>query len=393
MVARSPMTKWVGLAGIVAATLLSAPAASASCIGQTFSQINYTGPGRYHYVDFPPTATRTWTSIIGRFWSPGQYGSTGEQGCDESRWLIPYPSPRYYINGTFGAMGCTSGCPDGEMIVLLQDKSTNGAEAYFAVGRIDETASQVPAFDFSRIGRDWLLRTIPPPTVTGAGGGDPFPVGISFRDPADAFFALPSVPATSTITAFHVYRRVGHSDPRERTSGAWEFVERVPYEGGITSAIIELRCPWDVSVVHLAAALEFDNGQVLTDYVSSRTFTECDPFTPGAGGTPETGSGALRISKGPLGDLELSWGKSCIPAEQDYEVYEGILGDWTSHIPKTCDTGRQQSISFPPPTFDAYYLVVPFEGPYEGSYGSDGDGNERPLGSSVCRPRILNLCP
>lgn len=388
---RGSIMRRAGLGMVFVAAALCPHAASASCLGQTFSQ--FSPSSGYHYVDFPASATKNTFQMIGRFWSPGAYATTGEQGCDEAHWLTPCtgcPGP-YAIDGTFGEMGCTSGCPDGEMIVLIQDRSTDGTDAFFAVGRVDATPSAVPDFDFARIGRDWLLRGIPPPDVISTTSGDPFLATIRLGDPSSGFFGLAGVPATGTITAFRVYRIESGPDTRDRA--AWSFVDRIPYVGGDTFATLTLRCPWTTGFVWLAAALELDDGEVVTDFVSRRTMASCDPYTSGAGRIPETGDGALRVSKTIAGELELTWGPSCIPVEDDYEIYEGFLGDRDSHVPKICDTGGQRIATFQPPPFDAYYLIVPFEGSEEGSYGTDSDGEERGPGPSSCRPKIVNLCP
>ena len=47
----------------------------------------------------------------------------------------------------------------------------------------------------------------------------------------------------------------------------------------------------------------------------------------------------LTLNQMPGGDIHLSWGSSCGPQETDYAVYEGILGDFTTHTPVLCSTG------------------------------------------------------
>ena len=42
---------------------------------------------------------------------------------------------------------------------------------------------------------------------------------------------------------------------------------------------------------------------------------------------------------------------------------------------------------------DSYYLVVPRNSAFEGSYGTDGDDLERPQGVSVCLDQSVNGCP
>jgi hypothetical protein len=106
------------------------------------------------------------------------------------------------------------------------------------------------------------------------------------------------------------------------------------------------------------------------------------------GGTP------LRMSKGVGGDITLTWDPSCLADDQDYEVYAGILGAWGTHEPLTCTTGGLTSFTFPDiDPGSKYYLVVPHNGMFEGSYGLDGAGAERLPGLDSCRPHNPNSCP
>jgi hypothetical protein len=95
----------------------------------------------------------------------------------------------------------------------------------------------------------------------------------------------------------------------------------------------------------------------------------------------------------PGGDITLSWGTSCVSSDDDYEVYEGTIGSYYSHGSKFCSTGGSTSITFTPPATDRYYLVVPRDDLNEGSYGFDGNGDDRPPGSPVCRPQDYGGCP
>ncbi|MGH9869038.1 MAG: FG-GAP-like repeat-containing protein [Candidatus Polarisedimenticolia bacterium] len=89
-------------------------------------------------------------------------------------------------------------------------------------------------------------------------------------------------------------------------------------------------------------------------------------------------------------DLHLTWDPAC-PAS-DYAIYEGTIGDFTSHAPRLCSTGGATSSTFSPPSGSVYYLVVPLNGSAEGSYGTTSSGTERPVGSPACRPQLLGGC-
>jgi hypothetical protein len=124
---------------------------------------------------------------------------------------------------------------------------------------------------------------------------------------------------------------------------------------------------------------------------------ECEtaPACIGAGSVPDGGtvSGVpLTLAKG-VGDvIALGWGASCVVADADYAVYEGSLGSFASHAPRTCSTGGVPSFSLTPTEGDAYYLIVPVHADREGGYGSDGAGAQRPQGPGACAPQVLRTC-
>lgn len=380
--------RFVVLVFLSVAAASVAPTTSASCLPKTFTTFN--GENGYFYVIDAANAASTGASIVGKFWSPGAYATTGEQGCDDSHWLLGGgPSQHsWYINGTLGQMGCTSGCPATEMIVSLEDTSSDGSSAFFAVGRIDETPVD-PVFDFSRLGRNWTFAPIPAPVVLATTTGELFTAQFLIPDPDPGFYGLPGVPASSTITAFRLYTKPNATGPRERAS--WSYVGRYPYAGGTTSGQATLVCPATGGYPFLAAAIELDSGQVVTTYLSHATMVECDTYAAGAGGVADGGPSGLFVDKDPDGDLALRWGRSCSIGDNNYEVYEGAIGDWTSHVPRGCAAGFAATLT--PPPFDGYYLIVPSEDNYEGSYGTRSGGVERPLGASVCRTRLINACP
>jgi hypothetical protein len=84
------------------------------------------------------------------------------------------------------------------------------------------------------------------------------------------------------------------------------------------------------------------------------------------------------------GDLVLAWDFSCSLEAEDYGIYEGQLGTWTSHVAIDCaddDGDRTEQIS--PASGNRYYLVVPFDAAEDGSYGTSTAG-ERPPAASAC---------
>ena len=91
------------------------------------------------------------------------------------------------------------------------------------------------------------------------------------------------------------------------------------------------------------------------------------------------------------------WEASCTSSTTDYAIYEGLLGDWTSHRVIDCSDG---GLPFAEPVGllggnDNYYLIVPLGDDEEGSYGTDSSGLERPPATdATCAPvQVLATCP
>jgi hypothetical protein len=133
---------------------------------------------------------------------------------------------------------------------------------------------------------------------------------------------------------------------------------------------------------------------------STSEFSAClavPPVITPSGAVPDGG----RVPGVPLsvtletgGDITLSWDASCLATDTDYEVYEGTVGAYYSHVPLMCSTGGLTTATFTPSPASAYYLVVPTSGTAEGSYGVDSGLVERPPQPGACRPQLLDLaCP
>ena len=98
------------------------------------------------------------------------------------------------------------------------------------------------------------------------------------------------------------------------------------------------------------------------------------------------GAGGLTVDKSG-DDVTLVWQGSCAGSEDDYAVYEGTLGSFTSHTPRACSTGGTASHALTPSAGDTYYLVVPIHADREGSYG-----DERPPSTTACAPQQVRPC-
>ncbi|MHC4429342.1 MAG: LamG domain-containing protein, partial [Planctomycetota bacterium] len=109
-------------------------------------------------------------------------------------------------------------------------------------------------------------------------------------------------------------------------------------------------------------------------------------------GAGEVLDDALLLARAEGGDLLLSWDPSCLASDDDYAVYEGTVGDFTTHTDHVCSTSGATSITLSPAAGDRYYLVVPQSASREGSYGRDSEGNPREPGPSSCRPQEVAPC-
>ncbi len=111
-----------------------------------------------------------------------------------------------------------------------------------------------------------------------------------------------------------------------------------------------------------------------------------------AGGIPGSVDG-LQVTKNGA-ELALVWNPSCSVDASDYAVYEGTLGDWTSHMPLMCTTGGAVSIPVTPASGSVYYLITPRNTTVEGSYGTDSQGFERTTSAAACMAaQDTTTCP
>ncbi|HET9299024.1 MAG TPA: FG-GAP-like repeat-containing protein, partial [Candidatus Polarisedimenticolaceae bacterium] len=104
-------------------------------------------------------------------------------------------------------------------------------------------------------------------------------------------------------------------------------------------------------------------------------------------------SGAIELVRAG-GGLTMVWtgNGSCNAADSDHAIYEGTLGDFTSHVPVTCSTGPFHTWNFTPQPGNRYFLLVPINSTREGSLGLGAGGAERPQSLAACRPQLI-ACP
>ena len=105
----------------------------------------------------------------------------------------------------------------------------------------------------------------------------------------------------------------------------------------------------------------------------------------------------LTVTKAGGDDITLSWDVSCVANDANYAIYEGLVGDFTSHVPldipnPPCTTFGATTMTVTPAAGSSYYLVVPQGDEHEGSYGSDNGGVPRPPSVSACKPQLVGAC-
>jgi hypothetical protein len=120
---------------------------------------------------------------------------------------------------------------------------------------------------------------------------------------------------------------------------------------------------------------------------------DADLFVAAAEGAAGALTGnSLLVSRPSPTQLALSWNPSCSPNDVDYAVYEGTLGDFTTHTSLICSTDGATSATVTPSAGARYYLVVPLNGFREGSYGRASDGTPHPPGGNQCLPQTAGAC-
>lgn len=284
----------VGLAlGVVVIAAGFGPAA-ASCIPDRIFA-NWSEAEGATYIHFGPDAAQDNDAIVGRFWQAGSRAAGNEGTYDDSQWLYPYPAgadDHWSFHGFAGAAGVV-GCPRGEMILAVQDVSADGKDALVAVGRVTEIPALVPEYDFARIHSDWTALSIPMPVPTRmrrAGGS--LRVDLSLGDLGGAYYGLPGTAPDQTITAYRIVVAAGDADPG-RSASAWTLARRVPYAGSATTTTdLALDCRDHRASWLIAIGLEFDNGQLDSDYVGRPLVVSCNPAdsNPSFGRAPGDGS-------------------------------------------------------------------------------------------------------
>jgi hypothetical protein len=166
--------------------------------------------------------------------------------------------------------------------------------------------------------------------------------------------------------------------------------------GAGLSPVARVTVRWPSGTVQEFTNLARNTTLVVTEPACGELMPAC--FGVGtAGAVPDgwahTPGRPLSVERDSPTTLKLAWGGSCDPTDTDYHVYEGALGDFTSHEMAVCGTGGATHATLTPDSGDTYYLVVPADGGVEGGYGRAGDGAPRLPGVSACTPQAAGVCP
>jgi glucose/arabinose dehydrogenase len=269
---------------------------------------------------------------------------------------------RYYASGFRNPFGIAAD-DDGDVWVSTNGNSDAGFLSH------DELYRKVPlegqgTFPPASFG-------FPPPYIVGDPivplsdlGQNPSPTGLDFvPGGSDAGFVVLAQAGASNQDQFPVGKDVLLVDP---VSGAFQIL------------VDDMNLPTDVQRDPYGRLL-------VSDYADGSIWL----LTP-----PRRRVGAvsgLRLGKAG-GSLSLTWNASCSAGDQDYEIYEGMLGSVASHLPRACSTGGSTAATFVPGPGARYYLVVPRDAWSEGSYGRKRDGTERPQPPAACRPQVTGAC-
>ncbi len=221
-------------------------------------------------------------------------------------------------------------------------------------------------------------------------GGNAVGSGQCFHD----YLQPPLVASPAPITSYHGPWRDKDADGCGDMDASSQIVKDLNPSGGVTilcddtngDGIVDVSVctSWDTSSVNACSGVQ---GAI------PLSFSKCwcgrvNVGIPSGGGGSVDG---LTMGRTGPGTLTLSWAPSCDGGDTDYEVYEGDLGNFSSHRSVLCSSGGTRSASVPEPPGSVYYLAVPRSTAFEGSYGRATSG-QRPAAGSACFPQHLSAC-
>ena len=352
-------------------------------------------------LDTRPGGKSSWHDPASNLSAPGHCSVSTDRGCTSDAdchfcaiSTEPYPSTRVRACGS----GCDPDLPGDDCITTQTCTALGAGGSDDGIGLFSDPQVQpdyLILFDFSfwligadgstllmeDVGGNWTaVASFNPAVNPGASGGSGGPPGaVEVAIPWSAF-GCTGCPAACSCPGFGPGQDFSFSMIVARGATALDYVP----SGAIEDVMSE-----DVAGTTTTTTNDcfgFGLGNTLCELADG----SADAFVPPPVSLPGGRAGTLLLSLNAAPSVTLTWGASCSSADTDYEVYEGVLGNWYSHVPVAglCSTAGALSATFDASAGDRYYIVVPTDGATEGSYGVDGASAERPVSGSSLRSAI-----
>ncbi len=236
--------------------------ASAVCVNARLFSTWNTDAGVYSYVNVPDGSDNT--TIIGRFWQAGNRAAGNEGTYDDPIWLKVYPpSGRWYISGDMAGDG-VSGCPNGDLIMILEDNRAGGAA--YAAWRAAETPAAAQWWSFAEQG-DKSFTPIPRPALSNR---SPSGSSVTFNVTAP----LPEQTGGTVITGFRLMQRRLPAQGNPGNSPSQYTAGQIIPPGGTAPLTIDCTAQ---DQVYLAFQIQYDGGQWFGDLTGPAVNVSCDP--------------------------------------------------------------------------------------------------------------------
>ena len=265
----------------------------------------------------------------------------------------------------------------------VQWSSLDTSGAYLEGGRVEDPAATATSGDWYAFG------------------------SLAVNKDGDALLGFTSFSATAWPSAGYVYRKVGDAagtmrDPYVFRTGS----DYYDYPAGAPAG--NRWGYYSATVIDPTNDLEFwtiqeaSDPRVGTGSGSGRWTTWWAHVAPAVAIVAPPGStGSLRdasqapltLTKQPGGDVRLDWGSACMSSWPDFVVYEGTLGDFTSHQSRLCSTGGAPTATLAPDAGSRFYLVGARALDREGPASISSDGTPFPPAAVTCAPPVQGMCP
>jgi hypothetical protein len=267
------------LLGVMLGWCFAADARAACLVPYSFANYGFT-PSTYTYVHFGAEAAQSTDEIVGRFWKAGDRESANEGFYDDSQWMSVDRPDEWYFQGWLSQYG-TYGClRDDDMILVLQDPTSDGSDAVFVAGRVRFNGFTEHVYPFWLTGGDWNAVQFPSACRRNQKRrGNQVTVDLALDQIDGGFYGQSGMLSTDTMTGYTIWTAYGNTDAG-RASAAWTHVATIPntgVPGEVSGLQVECRAGDDLFV---AVGIEFDHGQFTSDFVGKPTRIVCARRAP-----------------------------------------------------------------------------------------------------------------